>query len=165
MYLNKDNKGDHRLFDDSGRESVEIVIARLDDVLQGSNFIPDLVKIDVQGSELGVFIGARETFIKSGSSLAICMEFEPNAMPGGTAEANSLAREIFDLQHPVFVLYPYDGGSLQPLNLDTLDLSIEGCMHPSRGSTAHVNLLIAPTDKRFALLKPFIGRDFVQWAV
>jgi FkbM family methyltransferase len=158
LFLSNENLGDHRIASTAGRESIGVGIAKLDTVLH--NFIPDLVKIDVQGAELQVFEGAQETFRRAGGNLAMCIEFQPEAL--GLEVAHELAERIFAFGRPVFVIHPYEGNQLQPLKLEVLHDAIEGCMHPR--FDVHSDLVIAPQDSRFERLRKWIGRDWAQWA-
>jgi FkbM family methyltransferase len=49
-------------------ERIEVEVARLDDVLP-ANYTPQLIKIDVEGGELGVLRGARETIRRHGPTV------------------------------------------------------------------------------------------------
>jgi len=160
LFLNTENCGDHRIGDPGGRESVEVRVAKLDTVLTHQHFIPDLVKIDVQGAELQVFDGATETFRKAGRSLAMCVEFFPEGL--GLDAAHALADRIFAFGRPVYMLHPQEGNQLQPLNPEVLHEAVEGCLHPRFGR--YGDILIAPDDARTEKLRHWLGRDWAPWA-
>lgn len=162
LFLNPDNSGDHRLSNMRSDEAIEVGIAKLDTVLAHQHFIPDLVKIDVQGAELQVFDGATKTFERAGKSMAVLMEFQPEAL--GLDTAHALADRIFSFDRRVFMVHPYEGNQLQPLKLEVLHDAIEGCMHPR--FDVHSDLIIAPDDYRLDRLKKWTdgARDWAQWS-
>lgn len=160
LFLSKDNPGDHRLASEEDRDAIAIEVARLDTLLAGSDFVPDLVKIDVQGAEPLVFEGGEETFARAGDSMAMLIEFQPESL--GLEAAHKLADRLFAFNRPVFDLYPYDGGALRPIDQAVLHEAIEGCLHPRFPS--HIDILIAPLDERLEAVKGLIGNPFVQWA-
>jgi FkbM family methyltransferase len=159
LYLSEANFGDHRIAEVGERASIEIALARLDSVLENAHFVPDLIKIDVQGAELQVFDGAPETFRRAGKSLAIFMEFYPGGL--GLDAAHALADRAFAFGRPVYALYPYEGGQLQPIDLAVLHDAIEGCLNPRFDN--FMDILIAPEDRRSERLKPYLGRDWQPW--
>lgn len=161
LFLNAENSGDHRLSNARSDEAIEVGIAKLDTVLSSQYFIPDLVKIDVQGAELQVFDGAEKTFARAGRSMAVLMEFQPEAL--GLDTSHALADRIFSFNRPVFMVHPFEGNQLQPLKLDVLHDAIEGCMHPR--FDVHSDLVIAPEDDRFERLRRWFdgARDWAQW--
>lgn len=69
LLLSDDNLGDHRLqrtAADSDRRSILVPTQRLDDVLCGQALEhPIVMKVDAQGSEVGVFAGATETLART----------------------------------------------------------------------------------------------------
>jgi FkbM family methyltransferase len=158
LFLNQDNAGDHRIFDTGGRASLPVAIAKLDTIV-GSDFTPNLIKIDVQGAEPLVLEGGVETLRRAGGGAAVLLEF----YPGGThaRKAHALANEIFSFGRDVFVLYPYEGGQLQPITIDTLHSAIDGCIAPI--TEKYLDLLIAPNDGRMEKIQNIVGRDWQQW--
>jgi FkbM family methyltransferase len=68
LALSDDNLGDHRLLclaEPSERRSIEVNTCRLDDVLRERDLPhPIVLKVDAQGSEVGVFEGASETLAR-----------------------------------------------------------------------------------------------------
>jgi FkbM family methyltransferase len=160
LFLNEENVGDHRIASVGDRTSIDITVARLDSVLEHTHFVPDLLKIDVQGAELQVFEGGAETLRRAGKSLAICMEFFPAGL--GLNAAHALADRVFAFGRPVYAMYPYEGGQLQPVDLDVLHEAIEGCLHPRFDN--YMDLLVAPEDSRVDRLRPYFGRAWAQWS-
>jgi len=73
LALSDSNLGDHRLQresspleDAAGRRSIVVETRRLDDVLRDRALpSPVVMKVDAQGSEVGVFAGARETLART----------------------------------------------------------------------------------------------------
>jgi FkbM family methyltransferase len=69
LALSPDNLGDHRLqrgTPSHDRRVIEVGTQRLDSVLRGRDLEqPVVMKVDVQGSEVGVFEGARETLART----------------------------------------------------------------------------------------------------
>jgi FkbM family methyltransferase len=54
---------ERNLGSDTARETIRVKVERLDDVLD-PNLTPAVIKVDVEGAELGVFRGARETIAR-----------------------------------------------------------------------------------------------------
>jgi FkbM family methyltransferase len=73
LTLSEDNLGDHRLLrtpaqlePQTGRRVIQVETRRLDDVLQGRALErPVVMKVDAQGSEVGVFAGAQQTLAQT----------------------------------------------------------------------------------------------------
>jgi FkbM family methyltransferase len=58
LFLNPENRGDHRVYDPGdGRSSIMIQTERLDRILEDRQLYPALIKIDVQGWEAKVLAG------------------------------------------------------------------------------------------------------------
>lgn len=161
LFLSHENLGDHRINPVDGRQAITIQIARLDTVLQGSDFVPDLIKIDVQGAETVAFEGGRSVIERAGKTCAKLIEFWPGGMQGGVPEATALASRIFEWKQPVFVCHHEDAGSIRPVDLDTLCSAINGCIHPSKPS--YLDLLVAPDDNRMHRLRDYIGPAWQPW--
>lgn len=80
LYLNTDNRGDHRIFDSSdGRSSVTVEAVRLDDFFVGFKEPIALVKMDIQGAELRALVGMTSLISRS-PGVTLVTEFWPEAL-------------------------------------------------------------------------------------
>ena len=161
LYINDENLGDHRIHQVEGRNAVPIQIAQLDTVLEGADFVPDLLKIDVQGAETVVFEGGAKVIEKAGKQCAKLIEFWPGGMEGGVTEAIALAERIFSWGQQVYVCHHEAEGSIRPTDMKTLSAAVHGCIHPDKPS--YLDLLIAPEDSRMDKLQPYIGPKWTPW--
>ena len=91
LFLNEENKADHRIFaKGSKRDSVPVDCYRLDDLLAGEKIERvDVMKIDVQGAEELAIQGALGT-LKSNPRIRVFMEF----WPWGIANAGGNPRTL-----------------------------------------------------------------------
>lgn len=81
LYLAKRNRGDHRVYDPTGkREAIDVEVVTLDEVLAAEPPARiDLIKIDTQGAECSILAGAEQT-LADHREATILMEFTPNAL-------------------------------------------------------------------------------------
>ncbi len=80
LYLNQDNKGDHRVYDSKdGRPSVEIDCISLDEFFANSAEGINFIKMDIQGSEWDAINGMKN-LLKKQKSLKILSEFWPGGL-------------------------------------------------------------------------------------
>ena len=99
LSLSRTNAGDHHLGDDPERKRITVETARLDDVLSGRPLAtPVVMKVDTQGSELHVLLGARET-LKRVDHLLI------EYWPLGLARCGHRPRDLW----PELLQFPYAG--------------------------------------------------------
>ena len=109
LYLNRDNKADHRIFDRTGRRPrVAVTLTTIDDLASelGLGRI-DLLKIDVQGAEAAVFRGMSALLARS-LHCRIFMEFWPW---GIERSGNDPAKLLEMLLSKELVLYVIDGNA------------------------------------------------------
>jgi FkbM family methyltransferase len=77
FFLNKTNKGDHRLYDSNdGRPSILVQTVKLDDFFKKLNSKIHFIKMDIQGSEAMALEGLKAT-IKNNSRIKLMTEFWP----------------------------------------------------------------------------------------
>jgi FkbM family methyltransferase len=80
LYLSKDNKGDHRIYATSARDSVSIKIVRLDDFVKEYNINKvDVIKMDIQGAEGLALLGMNDVLVKN-KTIKIFIEFWPQGL-------------------------------------------------------------------------------------
>jgi FkbM family methyltransferase len=80
LFLNKTNKGDHRLYDSKdGRPSISVQTIKLDDFFKKLDKKIHFIKMDIQGSEASALSGMRN-LIRRNSSLKLVTEFSPGSL-------------------------------------------------------------------------------------
>lgn len=86
LYLSKDNKGDHRIYDSQdGRPCIDIEAVRLDDYFKNSNQRINFIKMDIQGAEAAAIQGM-ERLLKKNGNLTVVTEFWPLGIKKSGAE-------------------------------------------------------------------------------
>lgn len=107
LYLSTYNSGDHRIYpttsDDDAifnagarRPSVRVPAITLDEYLNQQDISQiDVVKIDVQGAEMEVLLGMRETFLRSSQPL-LFIEFWPHGLLRCGTEPQALLSFLAD---------------------------------------------------------------------
>lgn len=81
LYLAKKNRGDHRVYDPTGRRpSIDVDVITLDAYLvEQSVERVDFLKVDTQGAECSILDGARHTIAKH-PEMAVVMELTPHSL-------------------------------------------------------------------------------------
>jgi len=94
IYLNDENRGDHRIFDSGdNREKIDgIEITSLDDYFDTSKIKIDFIKMDIQGSEILALKGM-EKILEENKNIKILAEFWPN----GFKKAKTDPKEFFEI--------------------------------------------------------------------
>ena len=73
--------GNNRLATVADAPTIDVRVSSLDEFCRISNIRPDLVKVDVEGAELDVLRGARQTIAERGAALALFVELHPSLWP------------------------------------------------------------------------------------
>ena len=73
--------GDNRLTTASDAGAVDVPVISIDEFCRVANVRLDVIKIDVEGAELDVLRGARETIAQRGPALSLFVELHPSAWP------------------------------------------------------------------------------------
>jgi FkbM family methyltransferase len=74
-----DTAGESRLADASGSAAtVRVPTVTIDAFCEREGVVPHVIKIDVEGAELDVLRGARQTIRRAGPELALFVEFHPS---------------------------------------------------------------------------------------
>lgn len=88
--------GTSRLAD--GASSIDVPAVSVDDLCAREGIDPALLKVDVEGAELDVLRGARETIARRGHALALFVEMHPTTWREMGLEAAEIRAEL-DRQH------------------------------------------------------------------
>ena len=103
LSISATNSGDHRLTDVAGRNQMQVPTISLDNFIAENNPVPNVIIMDVQGSELDVLSGATQLLL-SRQPLVLFTEFWPEGLnarrPNGAKEFLELLRNNgFELTH------------------------------------------------------------------
>ena len=80
LFLSEEHKGNHKIYDSGeGRKSIEIESIALDEFTKENKVNPDIMKMDIEGSEPMAFLGMKN-LIKDNKDIKIISEFFPYAM-------------------------------------------------------------------------------------
>lgn len=91
LFINNENTGDHRIYNLGGqRNSIQIQTLSLDSFFENKPKKVDVIKIDIQGSEVYAFKGARN-LIRQNKNIKIMTEFWPNGLESGGSSAQEYA--------------------------------------------------------------------------
>jgi len=103
LFLAQENKGDHRLFDSNdGRESITVDVTSLDAFFKERDYRVDVIKMDIQGSEMAALKGMTKILEKN-DDLKILTEFWPNGIRMSGASPEEFLKKLmefgFELYH------------------------------------------------------------------
>lgn len=89
-------RGDNRLAAGDGGDttSIDIATTSIDAFCQRIGKQPSLIKVDVEGAELAVLEGARETIAAGGDRLALYVEMHPHLWPAFGASRTAVEAEL-----------------------------------------------------------------------
>jgi FkbM family methyltransferase len=73
----------------------EVEVVTIDDVCRQFDFVPTLVRMDVQGAEIHALRGARDTIRKAGARLRLVVEMHPQCWPDFGVD-ESIARQTIE---------------------------------------------------------------------
>jgi len=102
LYLAKDSKADHRIYDSQGdREFIYVEVVKLDDYFKNFDGKIDIIKMDIQGAEMGAIEGMRLLLHKN-KELKLFTEFWPSGLKQFGVEPEEYLRLLIELN---FTLY------------------------------------------------------------
>jgi FkbM family methyltransferase len=105
LHLNLENRGDHQLYpQDDGRESVAVELLNGADYLSAQGVLPDLVKIDTQGSEHAVVAGLMPLLQMRAAQLRMIVELTPAALRAAASSGRELVELLASLQLPFHII-------------------------------------------------------------
>ena len=116
--MSVENKGDHKLIEineKQGNETIRVQCLTLDSSPVSNSNI-DLIKMDIEGAELGALRGMRKT-IQNSPNLSLVMEYNPQALRGFGHDPVSALFEVMAMGFNSLQAIEEDG-SLTDLALD-----------------------------------------------
>jgi len=111
LVINEDHPGDHRI----GRDGVPVPAVTLDALLAGETRKVALIKIDVQGAEIRVLMGAENVLTRDRPALLV--EVDPAALARFDGDVESLLALLYRFEYVPHAL-EHDG--FRPLTRPTL---------------------------------------------
>jgi FkbM family methyltransferase len=89
-------RGDNRIVtqDDAGGDRIDVQTTSIDEFCAQHQLAPSLIKIDVEGAELDVLKGARETISSRGGALRVYVEMHPRAWRSFGASRELMEEEL-----------------------------------------------------------------------
>jgi FkbM family methyltransferase len=125
LFLNEDNRGDHRVYDPGdGRQTLDVSAVPLAEVLGDRGLWPTLVKIDVQGWEPKVLAGALPV-LRGQRPLVLISEFWTEGLVAAGSSAKEYLSMIDDLQLDLYEIDAWEGG-IVPVSPDRATLLSAG---------------------------------------
>jgi FkbM family methyltransferase len=88
------SNGDNRMLAEAHGDSRVVPSVSVDDFCATHGLAPDVIKIDVEGAELAVLRGARQTIAARGGRLALFVELHPSVWPSLGYSRSDLEREL-----------------------------------------------------------------------
>jgi SAM-dependent methyltransferase len=126
LFLNADNRGDHRVYDPGdGRETLEVPAMPLANILADRGLSPRLVKIDVQGWEPRVLGGALPA-LRGARPLVLITEFWTQGLVAAGSSAIEYLSMIDDLKLDLYEIDAWKGG-IVPVPADRATLLTAEC--------------------------------------
>ena len=119
LFLNEDNKSDHRIYRTDPRQpSVPIEAVRLDDYFRHADPRIDLIKIDIQGAEMAALQGMTR-LLKANNTLRLIIEFLPAALTRFDTDPKDLLTFLSGLNFDFFDI-DEDKKRLDPTDIHAL---------------------------------------------
>ena len=97
LYISSENKGDHTLIPLTGRSSVDIDTSTFDELFKTTRSTIKCVKIDVQGYELAVLRGMKET-LSAGRIEQMVIEFTPQRLKRAGEDPQKFIEYLLSLE-------------------------------------------------------------------
>ena len=114
LYLNEENKGDHRIYNSGeGRKSIAVKSVNLDNYFEVHQRI-DFIKMDIQGAE-GLALKGMKNILSKNDDIKLVTEFWPIGFKRSGTSSAVVLQELLDHK---FSLYSFDEDKKQLLKVD-----------------------------------------------
>ena len=139
LFINRMEPGAHSIFKENGRclPSIIVETVSLDEFCENKHILPDLIKIDVEGAEIGVLRGANKVITKQ-ENVKIIIEFSPDNIKKAGFSNESFWSQLIQGRLEYIYLISDQTNKLKIVNLQSI-MKMFG-RTPSR-RTNYVNLL------------------------
>jgi FkbM family methyltransferase len=123
LFLDKNNLGGHSLSEANVTkdDAVSVELTSIDDFFKNTNFKVDIVKMDVQGSEMKALEGMTKT-IEKNENLMILTEFWPAGLKNAGSSAEAFIVKLKEFGFTIFQV----GQQLEPADIDYLLKTFKG---------------------------------------
>lgn len=117
LYLNGDNRGDHRVYDPGdGRRSIEVPVVPLDTYFADHKGDIDFVKMDTQGAECAILEGMRG-LLDAHPEMALVLEYTPSFIAGMGYDPKACLEDMVERGFRIAELLE-DEGKIVPADLE-----------------------------------------------
>ncbi len=140
LFLNEQNRGDHRGFSESTNSKHEIIT-----ILKGDDLAPsrvDFIKMDTQGYELNILKGLRNCIKVNQKHLKMIIEFWPYALEKNEGSAEALIEELSQYEFSVDIIDHIHHKLIHTDWQSLLSMTRESLTSDSQG---FINLWLSPT--------------------
>ena len=103
LFLNPENFGDHRIYDDSDRGSIDIECVALDSYFMNRYEKIDVIKMDIQGAEMFAILGM-DTMLKANNKLRMFVEFAPFLLRKNGFSPETFLRRLKNYGFEIYVI-------------------------------------------------------------
>ena len=124
LFLSSD-PGSHSMYECNGKESIEVEVTSIDEFMENINRPVDMIKMDVEGSEMRALEGMLET-IRRNPGLKIITEFDPNRLQESGFSPVGFLEKLMDCGFKLYGIH--EKGMVEFGNIDSI---MEAC--PSKG--------------------------------
>jgi FkbM family methyltransferase len=80
-FIDAGTHGDNRVVAAASEQTTDVPSLSIDEFCESHGLAPDVIKVDIEGAELGALRGARRTIARRGEALALFVELHPGIWP------------------------------------------------------------------------------------
>ena len=142
IYLSRDNKGNHRLFDEGdGRQTSAVEIVHGDEHVAQLTERLDFIKVDTEGYEARVLEGLHATILANRAHLAMVIEFCPYGLRQAHTSGTQLLADLAEYDLPLFII-DHLAHRLIPARIDELQQWVDE-VDADGNNQGFMNLLVS----------------------